>query len=278
MTPVEPVSRRRFLHIGAASAMAMAACAPESLDFGTPRSGRSARQSDETEQEPDAQPGRLNARPTEFRPAPAEVRRGLTRLDVDPEREALLYVPAAYEPGAPAPFVLCLHGANAGAQNGLKRLLPFADEAGLILLAPKSAGRTWDAVLGNFGQDATYIDKLLHHVFRRYRADPRRVAVQGFSDGASYALSLGIGNGDLFTHIMAFSAGFITATEPHGSPLVYVTHGTEDPVLPIDSTSRKYVPRLRRAGYDVVYEEFAGGHRTPHQLARGAVDWFVSGA
>ncbi len=32
---------------------------------------------------------------------------------------------------------------------------------------------------------------------------------QGFSDGASYALSLGVPNGDLFTHIVAFSPGFM---------------------------------------------------------------------
>jgi poly(3-hydroxybutyrate) depolymerase len=39
--------------------------------------------------------------------------------------------------------------------------------------------------------------------------DPQRICVSGFSDGASYALSLGLANGDLFTHVAAFSPGFM---------------------------------------------------------------------
>ena len=35
------------------------------------------------------------------------------------------------------------------------------------------------------------------------------MCASGFSDGASYALSLGAANGDLFTHIAAFSPGFM---------------------------------------------------------------------
>jgi predicted esterase len=38
------------------------------------------------------------------------------------------------------------------------------------------------------------------------------LAVSGFSDGASYALSIGPANGDLFTHVMAFSPGFADLT------------------------------------------------------------------
>jgi phospholipase/carboxylesterase len=35
------------------------------------------------------------------------------------------------------------------------------------------------------------------------------VALGGFSDGASYALSLDLTNGDLFASLIAFSPGFI---------------------------------------------------------------------
>lgn len=58
-----------------------------------------------------------------------------------------------------------------------------------------------------FGPDVLYLNKALHHVFNRYSIDPSRLAVAGFSDGASYALSLGVANGDLFSHIIAFSPG-----------------------------------------------------------------------
>jgi hypothetical protein len=32
---------------------------------------------------------------------------------------------------------------------------------------------------------------------------------------------------------------------------------------------------LGRAGYDVRYEEFAGGHVVPPELVRAAVDWWL---
>jgi poly(3-hydroxybutyrate) depolymerase len=38
----------------------------------------------------------------------------------------------------PAPLVVMLHGAGGDAHGGLKLLMPLADAAGLILLAPAS--------------------------------------------------------------------------------------------------------------------------------------------
>ncbi len=57
--------------------------------------------------------------------------------------------------------------------------------------------------------------------------------MEGFSDGASYALSIGLTNGDLFTHVVAFSPGFASPVTYTGKPPVFVSHGTHDEVLPI---------------------------------------------
>jgi phospholipase/carboxylesterase len=86
-------------------------------------------------------------------------------------------------------------------------------------------------------------------------------------------VSLGIANGDLFTHLIAFSPGFAAPDAQIGRPAVFVTHGVEDRVLPIDRCSRRLVPRLRSAGYDVAYTEFDGGHIVPGDLAEAAVAW-----
>lgn len=206
---------------------------------------------------------------------PNRARTGTFELSVGDGRQPLLFVPQSYDPSSPAPFALTLHGANAGAPNGMKRLLPYAGEKGMILLAVASRERTWDVILGGFGPDVEHVDAALAEVFSTYAIDRGHLAVQGFSDGASYALSLGITNGDLFSHVIAFSAGFMAPGEAHGSPRIYTSHGTDDPILPIDSTSRRFVPRLRRAGYDVVYTEFEGGHRTPQYVATEAVEWFL---
>jgi phospholipase/carboxylesterase len=54
-----------------------------------------------------------------------------------------------------------------------------------------------------------------------------------------------------------------------------VSHGTQDEVLPIDACSRKIVPRIQRAGYDVTYQEFEGGHTVPPEIAEAALGWFT---
>jgi predicted esterase len=190
-------------------------------------------------------------------------------------RDALLYVPPTYRADRPAPLVVMLHGAGGTADGGLAPVLPLADADGLVVLAPASRGRTWDVILGGYGSDVQFIDEALAHTFRHVAVDPSRIAIGGFSDGASYALSLGITNGDLFSHIIAFAPGFMVPAAQEGMPPVFITHGTHDAVLPIDRCSRRIVPQLEQAGYDVRYIEFDGGHTVPPDLAREAVAWFT---
>ena len=193
------------------------------------------------------------------------------------EAGGYLYVPAGYGAGRPAPLVLLLHGAGEDARDGLALLRGQADGAGLILLALSSRGPTWDLILGRgrYGHDVAAIDEALDHTFSYYAVDLERVAVGGYSDGASYAISLGISNGDLFGHVLAFSPGFMAPAGRVGSPRFFVSHGTRDRWLPIDRTSRRLVPELEGAGYEVSYREFDGPHVVPPGIAQEAVDWFA---
>ena len=191
-------------------------------------------------------------------------------------RESYLYVPVGYPTERSAPLVLLLHGAGGHARQGLDLLRNLADATGIILLAPASRERTWDLLVGRrYGPDATMIDRALEQTFTRYAIDPARLAIGGFSDGASYALSLGITNGDLFTHVLAFSPGFVAPSARRGSPRAFVSHGTRDGVLPIERCSRRIVPQLKRADYEVRYREFDGGHTIPPGIALEAVRWFM---
>jgi hypothetical protein len=70
-------------------------------------------------------------------------------------------------------------------------------------------------------------------------------------------------------------AGVPGAGEPTGSPRIFVSHGTRDGWLPIDSCSRRIVPQLERVGYEVRYLEFEGGHVVPPAIAREAASWFA---
>jgi phospholipase/carboxylesterase len=160
----------------------------------------------------------------------------------------------------------------------LAQLRGQADEPGIILLALSSRGPTWDSILdrGRYGSDIAAIDRALEHTFSRWTVDPARVGVGGYSDGASYALSLGIANGDLFSHILAFSPGFLAPTVQTGSPRIFVSHGTQDRWLPIDTCGRRIVSQLERAGYELSYREFEGGHVVPPAIAWEAATWFAN--
>ncbi|MDG3006109.1 alpha/beta hydrolase [Paludisphaera mucosa] len=217
--------------------------------------------------------GRLSARPGRLTEAAAA---GLHRLGMDEIRDGLLYVPVGYRPKRPAPLVVVLHGARGDAKDGIALLRGQADDAGLILLAPSSRGRTWDAILGSFGPDVEVIQQSLAQTFGRCSVDPDRVVVCGFSDGASYALSLGLTNGDLFTRVIAFSPGFMAPGKRHGRPRIYLSHGTNDSVLPMERCSRVILPKLRDAGYEVAYREFVGPHSVPDEIAREAATWLFT--
>lgn len=189
--------------------------------------------------------------------------------------QAQLYLP----PGATAavPMLVSFHGATQGPQHTIQALREFADRSGVAVLAPRSRGRTWDVIEGGYGPDIEAVDASLRWVFARLDVDPARLAASGFSDGASYALSLAVANGDLFPQAIAWSPGFVSAPVEQGRPRIFISHGVRDQVLPIDRCSRRLVPRLRDAGYEVEYIEFDGPHTVPPELVDRALEWLLAG-
>ncbi|MCX4472027.1 phospholipase [Micromonospora sp. NBC_01655] len=215
--------------------------------------------------------GRLAARPA---PPTGRARRGLTPVTgPGGEPRALVYAPDDADE-RPYRLVLLLHGAGGSARQGLDLLLPLADAHHLLLVAPQATASTWDLIAEGFGPDVRRIDELLESVLSAHPVAD--VAFGGFSDGASYALSLGLTNGDLVRAVLAFSPGFAAPLVTRGRPRVFVSHGAADPVLPADMCSRRLVPRLRALGYPVDYAEFTGGHEVPAELRRRAADWLAA--
>ncbi len=217
-----------------------------------------------------ARQGRLAFRPPS-RPPRVPARSGRVELQgAAGAKPAALYVPSATD-REPLRLLVMLHGAGGNAQRLLEMLSDQAERHRLLLMAPKSTAATWDVLAGGFGPDVRNIDRLVTEVASRYRLEGYTIG--GFSDGASYALSLGLTNGDVFDSIIAFSPGFEAAEQTFGRPRVFISHGTEDQTLPIDRTSRRIVPSLEDAGYDVTYHEFSGGHFVPQAIQRRAVEW-----
>ena len=203
---------------------------------------------------------------------------GVHALGIRGKRDSLLYVPkSAAARESAVPLLLYLHGAGGSEQQGVNRMGPLAEEFGFLLLSPASAGGTWDAIGDGYGPDITTLSRALELTYDAHSVDADRVAVGGFSDGASYALGIGIANGQLFRHILAFSPGFIPpGTKQRGNPKIFVSHGTKDAILPIDNCSRRLVPQLKSAGYAVEYREFDGPHTVPREIASDAMKWFTA--
>ncbi len=221
-----------------------------------------------------ASEGRLLSRPTQLFESTAPY--GLHPLGLDGKRDGFLYVPKTYQVDRPAPLILMLHGAGGDAEGALKIIRTLADPVGAIILAVDSRQQTWDIIISRYGSDITFIDRALAQTFSAYAIEPSRIAIGGFSDGASYALSVGITNGDLFTHIIAFSPGFLAPANHIGKPEIFISHGEWDNVLPIDRCSRRIVPQLQQKGYKVTYREFNGFHTVPREIARQGVEWLTS--
>jgi phospholipase/carboxylesterase len=200
-------------------------------------------------------------------------------LGVGGERDGVLYVPDTAGPGAPV--LVFLHGATGSGRRHLRAVLAAADRYGVVLVAPDSRHpSTWDLIAERrMGPDVAFLDRVLDALADRLDVDvdTARLAVGGVSDGASYALSVGLGNGDVFPTVLAFSPGFLAVPEPVARPRVFVSHGTADAVLPIDACSRSLVPLLRQAGYEVGYHEFDGGHTVPPAVSDAGVRWWLEG-
>ncbi len=213
---------------------------------------------------------RLTARPLKTTEK-TTVAPGTSRLGLGDRRDATLRVPNNVT--GRLPLMVLLHGAGGTADRMTQRLAPAIEASELVVLAPESRGQTWDAITLDFGPDIVFLDKALERVFATVAIDPERVTLAGFSDGATYALSLGLINGDLFPRLVAFSPGFLVEGQAHGKPRIFVSHGTSDPILPIDHASRVIVPDLRKRGYDVTFREFDGVHEVPPAIATEALTW-----
>ncbi|TDR40120.1 phospholipase/carboxylesterase [Tahibacter aquaticus] len=223
--------------------------------------------------------GALSARP--LAPAGAIAVAGKHRLRAG--TTAVLYVPAAIAAGAPAPFLLLLHGAGGKGEDMIRLFKEQADRRGIVLLAPDSADRSWDVALsmsGNdgapsFGRDVKRIDAILQEAFARVDVDPQRVAVAGFSDGASTALSIGARNAALFPATLAFSAGGMVADWNGPTGRVFFSHGAKDRVLPIAIARDSLAPALRASGFAVTFVTFDGGHSLPAPVLEQAMVWWL---
>ena len=204
-----------------------------------------------------------------------EAKTGMHVLGLGPDRDGFIYIPSSYHPEKPTPLLVLLHGATQSSMLWSRATLAgLFDKPAIIVIAPDSREGTWDLSLGGYGPDVRFIDSALELAFRKCNIDPARIALGGFSDGASYALSLGISNGDLFSALIAFSPGFIMPARRKGTPKIFVAHGTQDQMVSIER-ARASMAILEQAGAHVTYCEDDVGHKVSANCLRALKDFLA---
>ena len=201
---------------------------------------------------------------------------GQSRLGLsDDIRDGTLYIPKSYKPGTPMPLLIMLHGFS-GWGDSQRSLFALAEELGFIVITPESRDITWGKEAPGFDQDVRYIGAAFRHVGSIANIDFDRVALGGQSDGAGYALTMGLAYGDTFNHLIVLAGGgLIEPIRRKGMPKIFIAHGVKDSTMPIDVSGRKNVAQLKKEGYDVTYHEHEGGHGTPREIVRESIEWFL---
>ena len=195
----------------------------------------------------------------------------------------------AYRPPSatkePLPLVVLFHGYGFSAEQFMSIMTPVADRWGFMLVAPKAEHVTWDMIYRGmnedqsrsraithskprFGKDVARIDAALKEMFASAPVDPRHVVLLGFSDGATYALAVGLANPQLFTTVISLSPGFaVFPGQVSKGQKVFVAHGTSDERLAYSNTRDFIVAPMQKAGMPVRFRTFDG----KHVIDRGAL-------
>jgi len=158
-------------------------------------------------------------------------------------RTAKIHVPASYDPTAPTPVVINLHGLSytGEGQAGISKMIAKSDRAGFIAIHPNGTGvpRGWNAgdccnpAAGSGVDDTAFISALIDEATAKLCVDDTRVYATGLSNGGFLAHRLGC---ELADKIAAFSAVAgvlgIDGCSPSRPIPVFHVHGTSDRVIP----------------------------------------------
>ena len=191
------------------------------------------------------------------------------------ERDTLLFVPEGLDTSKPAKLLVMFHGAGGSAQKVLPDFQSHAEKHKFLLMLPQSTYQTWDLTVGGNGPDLQKLDQALADLNTHFTIDTGHFGFCGFSDGASYSLSIGLSNGHILSHIIALSGGFMNLYVPRGKPKVFIAHSPEDEQLPMNTSGLFHYKELKQNGYDVIFHEFHGRHLIHQPVVEAALDFFL---
>lgn len=194
------------------------------------------------------------------------------RVDLEKfETHYYLDVPAAYfaeeNAGKAWPLILALHGAGDTAKNFVTGFWPL-QRKGYLICAVKSPGMAWS------GNEDALVIAAMEDVKAKYRIDPRRISLAGFSSGAFFGMPLAFRRPELFDALVAMGGGAYAGVRGRARALhVYLLAGEDDPVK---TTLERAAEQLQKKGVDATWREVPGiGHVwPPEEEIHTIVKWF----
>jgi predicted esterase len=194
---------------------------------------------------------------------------------------AFLLVPDEIDPARRYPLITVLHGAGRQDELLARAYRDEPERRQALFLIPRSSLGTWDLIASEARPDLDFLEYAYDLVYRRYPIDPGRQAIIGYSDGASYGLSYGLSNPQLFAAVMAWAAGFKLIEEGGLRPedpkaRVFLCYGTHDQLFPFERVALPMKADLEARGYPVEFRIDEGGrHWPPSEFQPEALDWFL---
>ena len=195
---------------------------------------------------------------------------------------AVLLTPSKIDPDRKYPLFTVLHGAGRQDKMLVKACRDEPDHRDAFFLVPRSVEPTWDLIVGGERADLDFLEYAYDLIYRRYPIDPQRQVLIGYSDGASYALSVAISNPRIFEAALCWAAGFVmfdgTFVAPEDrKPEIYLEYGTHDQLFPFEQIALPMKENLARAGYSVKFSVDEGGRHWPSGAFQpDALDWYFS--
>ena len=204
---------------------------------------------------------------------------GEVRVEEGPARGVLL-TPEPYETSRVYPLITVFHGAGRQDELLLRACRKQPNERQAFFFIPRSVAPTWDLIAGGPPVDVEFLEYAWDLIYRRYPIDPHARCLIGYSDGASYALSLALSNPGYFAAAMVWAAGFVVLDRNGPSQAgekarLYLEYGTHDPLFSFEQIALPMRENLERAGYDVTFSVDEGGRHMPSgSFQREALDWY----
>ena len=126
-----------------------------------------------------------------------------------------------------------------------------------------------------------YILNVSNYISANYKI--KSIYLLGFSQGAAYSYITGIKNQDVFKGIICIGGILPSSDKPYSllseeeinSPQglkIFIAHSPQDKVLKFEH-GKKAKKKLKKAGYDVTFQTYAGGHSVPPALLKVIVEW-----